>query len=74
MTCNFEKICLFLEKRLNLGGQLEVLDHLDKCDICLEAACRMIKDRDPDSHVRHKINDRLIRRSPWKRRIRAYVK
>ncbi len=54
MVCNFEKLCLFLDKQLSISQQLEILDHLDKCDICLETAHQLEQDRDAELYVRRK--------------------
>ena len=59
MKCDFEKICLLLDRKLNLRWQLKVLDHLERCEICFEAARQIIRDRDANLYVRESVNDRL---------------
>jgi hypothetical protein len=44
--CNFEDLVLFLDKRLNLDRKLEVLDHLDHCEICRDTIFHLSRDRD----------------------------
>lgn len=46
MTCNFEKLVLFLDRKLDLDSQLAVLEHLDECDTCFEAIYQISRDRD----------------------------
>ena len=45
-TCNFEKLIRFLDKQLDLDEKLEVLDHLDHCEICRDAVFHISRDRD----------------------------
>jgi hypothetical protein len=45
-ACSFERLLQFVNKQLNLDGQLEVYDHLDRCDICRDAAYQLSRDRD----------------------------
>lgn len=44
--CNFVKLVRFLDRKLNLDGRLEILYHLDQCDICREAIYSIRRDRD----------------------------
>jgi hypothetical protein len=46
MICDFEKLCMFLDRKLTLNQQLEVLDHLDTCDICRKTARQLKQERD----------------------------
>ncbi len=46
MNCNFDKLVLYLDKQLDLDGQLEVLNHLDECETCMEAVYQISRDRD----------------------------
>ncbi len=50
-TCDFEKLVLFLDKQLDLDGKLDVLDHLDHCEICREAVYHIARDRDADLFI-----------------------
>jgi anti-sigma factor RsiW len=45
-SCNFEKLIRYLDKQLGLEDKLEVLDHLDHCDICRDAVFHISRDRD----------------------------
>jgi len=45
-TCNFENLVLFLDKQLNLDQKLDVLEHLDHCDICRDTVFHLSRDRD----------------------------
>ena len=46
MHCDFEKLVLYLDKKLDLDGQLEVLGHLDDCGACFDAVYQISRDRD----------------------------
>ena len=59
MRCDFEKLWLYLGKKLDLDGQLEVLAHLDECEACFEAVYLMSRDRDAKLFVRYKLEDKL---------------
>ncbi len=45
-ACSFDRLLLFIDRRLDLNGQLEVYDHLDRCDICRDAVYQLSRDRD----------------------------
>jgi hypothetical protein len=45
-TCSFEQLLLFLNMQLDLDRQLEVYDHLDRCDICRDAVYQLSRDQD----------------------------
>jgi len=44
--CNLNRLLRLLNKQLDLDGQLEVYDHLDRCDLCRDAIGRMSRERD----------------------------
>ncbi len=46
MICDFNKLLLYMEKKLDLDAKLEVLEHLETCEICFEAIYLMSRDRD----------------------------
>jgi hypothetical protein len=46
MTCSFEKLVLYLDRKLDLDAQLELLDHLEKCGNCFDAVYHISRDRD----------------------------
>ena len=60
MRCDFEKLWLLVDKRLDLEERLEVLEHLDNCEICFEAVRQITRDRDVDLFVRCKSERELI--------------
>ena len=45
-ACNFEFLLQFVQKQLDLDRQLEVFDHLGRCDICRDAVCQISRDLD----------------------------
>jgi hypothetical protein len=45
-ACSFGRLLQFVDKQLNLDGELKVYDHLDRCDICRDAVYRLSRDRD----------------------------
>ncbi len=45
-ACNFEQLLQFVNMQLDLDKQLEVYDHLDRCDICREAVHHISRDLD----------------------------
>lgn len=47
-TCNFEKLVLYMDNQLDLDEKLDVLDHLDHCEICRDAVFHISRDRDAD--------------------------
>ena len=51
MPCNFDKLVLYLDKKLGLDEQLDVLMHIDDCDTCREAVYLISVDRDADLFV-----------------------
>jgi hypothetical protein len=61
MNCNFEKLVQYLDKSLDLDGQLEVLNHVDVCDACRDAIFHISRDRDAS----------LFRYRPYRERVPA---
>jgi len=59
MTCDFNKLLLLQEKKLDLDTTLEVLEHLDGCEICFEAFYLMARDRDARFHVPYPMEEKL---------------
>jgi hypothetical protein len=45
-NCNFEMLVRYLDKQLDLEDKLEVLEHLDPCEICRDAMFHISRDRD----------------------------
>jgi hypothetical protein len=50
-ACNFDKLVLYLDKKLNVDEQLDVLSHLDVCETCRDAIFQISRDRDSDLFV-----------------------
>jgi len=44
--CSFERLVSLLDEKLDLDRQMDVLDHIGRCDICHEAVYSIIRDRD----------------------------
>ena len=44
--CSFNRLWQLLDDELDLDGQLEVYDHLDRCSICRDAVYELARDRD----------------------------
>jgi hypothetical protein len=45
VKCNFEKLIWYLERRMGTDGELEVLEHLEKCEICFDTICELVRER-----------------------------
>ena len=43
-ACNFEYLVQFVDSQLDPDKQLELYDHLDRCDICRDAVCQISYD------------------------------
>jgi anti-sigma factor RsiW len=50
-TCNFEKLVAYLDNELDVDARLDVLDHLDHCEICRDAVFHISRDRDANLFV-----------------------
>jgi len=44
--CDFDKLVHYLDKQLDIDQQLELFDHLDRCEVCREAIFLLSRDRD----------------------------
>lgn len=44
--CDLDKLKMLLERRLDLEEDLELFDHLDKCESCRMAIYSLSRDRD----------------------------
>jgi hypothetical protein len=44
-ACSFEQLLQFLNKQLDLDGQLEIYNHLGRCVICRDAVYQLSRDR-----------------------------
>jgi predicted anti-sigma-YlaC factor YlaD len=49
--CDFDKLVAFLDKQLDIDAKLDVLEHLDHCDICRDAVFHIARDRDANLFV-----------------------
>ena len=45
-ACNFEYLLQFVNKQLDLDKQLDVYEHLDRCNICRDAVHQLSRDLD----------------------------
>ena len=43
-ACSFDRLLQFVNRQLDLDGQLEVYEHLDRCDICRDAVYQLSRD------------------------------
>jgi len=50
-ACSFGRLLQFINERLDLDGQLEVYDHLDRCAICRDAVCQLLSEREGASNI-----------------------
>jgi hypothetical protein len=55
-TCSFQKLVQLLDKKLDLDEKLEVMDHLNSCQICRDAVYQISRDRDDAFFVRRPYN------------------
>jgi predicted anti-sigma-YlaC factor YlaD len=62
-ACNFEYLLQLVNKQLDLDQQLEVYDHLDRCNICRDAIYQISRDLDAASftHCAHREKPNAIR-------------
>ena len=51
IACSFDRLLPFVNKQMDLDGQLEVYAHLDRCDICRDAVYQLSRDRDEASFI-----------------------
>ncbi len=51
MRCNFDRLCLYLNHKLDEDRQYEVLCHLHECDICMEAVMLMSAEKGEECPV-----------------------
>ncbi|MDR1728262.1 MAG: zf-HC2 domain-containing protein [Acidobacteriota bacterium] len=52
-TCSFQKLVQLLDNELGIDDRLEVLEHVDSCDICRDAVYQITLDRDEALFVRN---------------------
>lgn len=45
MKCNFERLIEYLERRLNTDSELEILQHLERCEVCFDTICELVRER-----------------------------
>jgi hypothetical protein len=50
-ACNFEYLLQLLNKQLDLDKQIEVFDHLERCDICRDAIHQISRDLGASSSI-----------------------
>lgn len=57
MRCDFERLLRYLEMRLEIDEQLEILDHLEHCGDCFETLYLLKQDLDAGLLVPYKLDD-----------------
>ncbi len=45
VRCDFGRLVEYLERRLGTDGELEVLEHLEGCEVCFDTICELVKER-----------------------------
>ena len=45
MRCDFGRLIEYLERRLGTDGELEVLEHLEGCEVCFDTICELVRER-----------------------------
>jgi len=43
-ACSFDRLLQFVNKQLNLDGQLEIYDHIDRCAICRDTVYQLSRE------------------------------
>ncbi|MDM7996954.1 MAG: zf-HC2 domain-containing protein [Acidobacteriota bacterium] len=51
MKCDFDKLWLYLNNKLDAKAQMEILEHLSKCEICCQAICQVARDHEADLFI-----------------------
>jgi len=55
-TCSFQKLVRLLDKQLKLDEKLEVLTHLESCNICGDTVYQLARDRDEKLFIRRPLH------------------
>ncbi len=45
VKCDFARLVEYLERRLGTDGELEVLEHLEGCEVCFDTICELVRER-----------------------------
>lgn len=45
MKCDFTMLIEYLERRLGTDTELEVLEHLERCEVCFDTICELVRER-----------------------------
>lgn len=45
VRCDFVRLIEYLERRLGTDGELEVLEHLEGCEVCFDTICELVRER-----------------------------
>lgn len=45
MRCDFGRLIEYLERRLGTDDELEVLEHLEGCEVCFDTICELVRER-----------------------------
>jgi hypothetical protein len=51
MNCDFEVLVSYLDRKLDVDRQLDLLDHLEFCEPCFDALYKIVRDRDENLFV-----------------------
>jgi hypothetical protein len=51
MNCDFEVLVGYLDRKLDVDQQLNLLEHLEFCELCLDALCEIVRDRDENLFI-----------------------
>ena len=64
-ACSFDRLLQLVDMKLDLDRQLEVYDHLDRCDICRDAVYEVSRDRDEAFFIyrMHRAEPSILQRS-----------
>jgi len=66
-ACSFSRLLQFINKQLDLDGQLEVYHHLDRCDICHDAVYQLARDLDGAFLINRAPCGTIRRTAPYRR-------
>ncbi len=50
-SCDFDKLVAFLDKQLDTDEQLDLLEHIENCEICRDAVFHLSRDRDSNLFI-----------------------
>jgi hypothetical protein len=65
---SFSRLLQFVNRQLDLDSYMKVCDHLKCCDICHDAVCQLLRDRDESSFIYRAGHEIIHRPTPYQRR------